>query len=94
MSNDTIRRVSEDEGKAAQQWIGKSDRLVEVFTQAAGQPEFYTDGVTANTAQRWRDLRLDVMDKRKSGLPATPDDWADRALPAHVRPLISSGRRI
>src|SRR5208282_419009 len=79
---DTIRRVSEEEGKAAQQWIARSDRPAEVFQRAAGDQEFYTDGVTVNTTQGWRDLRLNVMDKREAGLPATPDQWADRVIPS------------
>jgi hypothetical protein len=81
VSNDTIRVVSEEEGKAARQWIGQSDRPGEVFKAAEGQQEFYTDGVTVNTTQGWRDLRLNVMDKREAGLPATPEQWADRVLP-------------
>jgi hypothetical protein len=82
VSNDTIRRVSEEEGKAAQQWIATSDRPGEVFKRGAGDQEFYTDGVTVNTTQGWRDLRLNVMDKREAGLPATPDQWADRVIPS------------
>jgi len=81
VSNDTIRRVSEAEGKATQEWIAKSDRPGEVFKQAKGEQEFYTDGVTVNTTQGWRDLRLNVIDKRESVLPATPEKWADRVLP-------------
>ena len=81
VSNDTIRQVSEAEGEAARQWIAKSERPGEVFKQAEGEQEFYTDGVTVNTTQGWRDLRLNVMDKRQAGLPATPDDWKDRVLP-------------
>lgn len=81
VSNDTIRVVSEQEGEAARQWIGKSERPGEVFKQAEGEQEFYTDGVTVNTTEGWRDLRLNVMDKREAGLPATPDQWADRVLP-------------
>jgi hypothetical protein len=81
VSNDTIRCVSEEEGKAAQEWIAGSERPGEVFKEAEGQQEFYTDGVTVNTTQGWRDLRLNVMDKREAGLPATPDPWADRVLP-------------
>lgn len=81
VSNDTIRRVSEQEGKAAQQWIAQSDRPREVFQQADGDQEFYTDGVTVNTTEGWRDLRLNVMDKRQAGAAATPDQWADRVLP-------------
>jgi hypothetical protein len=81
VSNDTIRRVSEAQGKAAQEWIAKSDRPGEVFKQGKGEQEFYTDGVTVNTTQGWRDLRLNVMDKREAGLATTPEKWADRLLP-------------
>jgi hypothetical protein len=81
VSNDTIRRVSEQEGQAAQRWIAKSDRPAERFKQASGDPEFYTDGVTVNTTEGWRDLRLNVLDKREAGLAATPQQWKDRVLP-------------
>lgn len=81
VSNDTIRVVSEEQGKAAQQWIAQSPRAGEVFKQAEGQQEFYTDGVTVNTTQGWRDLRLNVMCKRESGPAATVDQWAERVLP-------------
>jgi len=81
VSNDTIRRVSEEEGKAAQEWIAKSDRPGEAFRKASGDQEFYTDGVTVNTTQGWRDLRLSVLGKREAGLAATPEQWADRVLP-------------
>ncbi|HVV71546.1 MAG TPA: hypothetical protein VHI52_08615 [Verrucomicrobiae bacterium] len=83
VSNDTIRTVSEEEGQAAQQWIKESSRPAEVFKQAKGEAEFYTDGVTVNTTKGWRDLRLNVMDKREAGLGVTPRQWADsgRVLP-------------
>jgi hypothetical protein len=73
--------VSEQEGEEARQWIARSDRPAELFKQARGDQEFYTDGVTVNTTEGWRDLRLNVMDKRQAGLPARPDQWADRVLP-------------
>jgi len=60
VSNDTIRRVSEEEGKAAQRWMAKSARPAEVFDEAPGDQEFYTDGVTVNTTEGWRDLRLTI----------------------------------
>lgn len=81
VSNDTIRNVSEEEGEAARQWIGTSPQPGEVFKQAKGDQEFYTDGVTVNTTQGWRDLRLNVMNKREAGLAASPQQWADRVLP-------------
>lgn len=83
VSNDTIRNVSEEEGEAARQWIARSPRPAEVFKAAEGDQEFYTDGVSVNTTGGWRDLRLNVMDKREAGLPAMPRQWADagRVLP-------------
>ena len=81
VSNDTIRRVSEEEGNAAQQFLATSDAPARTFAKARGDVEFYTDGVTVNTTEGWRDLRLNVFDKREAGDPATPDQWADRVLP-------------
>jgi hypothetical protein len=83
VSNDTIRKVSEEEGRAARQWIAKSSRPAEVFALGKGDAEFYTDGVTVNTTEGWRDLRLNIMDKREAGLAVTPQKWADsgRVLP-------------
>jgi hypothetical protein len=83
VSNDTIRKVSEEEGDAARQWISKSSKPAETFKTARGDAEFYTDGVTVNTTKGWRDLRLNVMDKREAGLGVTPQKWAEsgRVLP-------------
>jgi hypothetical protein len=83
VSNDTIRLVSEQEGKAASEWIANSSRPAAVFQAAPGDAEFYTDGVTVNTTGGWRDLRLNVMDKREAGLALTPQQWtqAGRVLP-------------
>jgi hypothetical protein len=82
VSNDTVRRVSEQEGQAARQFLAASDAPAEAFARGRGDVEFYTDGVTVNTTEGWRDLRLSVFDKRKAGAPATPANWADRVLPA------------
>ena len=83
VSNDTIRTVSEEEGRAAGEWIAKSPVPAQAFQAAKGEPEFYTDGVTVNTTEGWRDLRLNVMDKREAGLAVTPQQWAQagRVLP-------------
>ena len=40
VSNDTIRRVSEQEGRAVQKWMQKSSKPGEVFRQAKGDNEF------------------------------------------------------
>jgi hypothetical protein len=81
VSNDTIRRVSEEEGKAAAEFLAASEVPAQAFAEGKGEVEFYTDGVTVNTTQGWRDLRLNVFDKREAGEPATPQNWADRVLP-------------
>jgi hypothetical protein len=83
VSNDTIRKVSEEEGQAAGEWIKKSSMPGEAFKKGSGETEFYTDGVMVNTTKGWRDLRLNVMDKREAGLGVTPPQWAEsgRVLP-------------
>jgi hypothetical protein len=81
VSNDTIRRVSEQEGKAAAEFLGASDAPAKMFAKGKGDTEFYSDGVSVNTTQGWRDLRMNVLGKREAGEPATPDNWADRVLP-------------
>ena len=67
VSNDTIRRVSEAEGEAAQQFLTTSTAPGQAFAKAKGDVEFYTDGVTVNTTQGWRDLRVNVFNKRIGG---------------------------
>jgi hypothetical protein len=81
VSNDTIRRVSEAEGKAAQQFLATADAPAKAFAAGTGEVEFYTDGVSVNTTQGWRDLRVNVFDKREAGEPATPQNWDKRVLP-------------
>jgi hypothetical protein len=81
VSNDTVRRVSEEEGAAAKQFLATSDLPAKAFARADGDVEFYTDGVTVNTTEGWRDLRVSVFDKRRAGAAAPPQNWAKRVLP-------------
>lgn len=81
VSNDTIRRVSEEEGEAAQRFLATSDAPAKAFARGTGDMEFYTDGVTVNTTEGWRDLRVSVFDKRQAGAAATPQNWTKRVLP-------------
>jgi hypothetical protein len=81
VSNDTIRRVSEAEGQAAQQFLASSAAPAQAFAHAQGEVEFYTDGVTVNTTGGWRDLRLNVFDKREAGAATSPQQWVHRVLP-------------
>lgn len=81
VSNDTIRRVSEDEGRAARAFLDAGDAPAEAFAKGTGEAEFYSDGVTVNTTGGWRDLRVNVFAKREAGAAAGPGDWAGRVLP-------------
>ncbi len=81
ISNDVIRAVCDEEGEEARKWLTTSDRPAAAMADAAGELEFYTDGVKVNTVDGWRDLRLSVFAKRPAGPAATPDQWKDRVLP-------------
>lgn len=91
VSDDTIERVCQDEGERARQWLrgggdGGGHELVKAFTQAPGEPEFYSDGLKINTTKGWREMRLNLLQKRARARPATPAQWKDRVLPdASVR---------
>jgi hypothetical protein len=80
-SNDTVRRVCDEEGQLAQQWLDQSDQPVQRLNEASGHHEFYTDGVKVNTTGGWRELRLSVLARRPAGAAAEPEDWEDRPLP-------------
>jgi hypothetical protein len=86
LSDDTIERVCQDEGERARKWLrggggGGGNELVEAFTKAAGEPEFYSDGLTVNTTGGWREMRLNLLQKRRRAAPVTPARWKDRVLP-------------
>jgi hypothetical protein len=91
VSDDTIERVCQDEGERARKWLRGGDEaggneLVKTFEQAPGEPEFYSDGLKINTTQGWREMRLNLLQKRERALPVAPEQWKDRVLPeASVR---------
>lgn len=80
VSDDTIERVCQEEGKAAKEWMNQSQMPVESFARAKGRPEFYTDGLKVNTVDGWREMRLSVFAKREACLPAEPRQWRQRVL--------------
>lgn len=82
VSNDTIRAVCDEEGERAGKWVRSDDAPAKALAGAAGEWEFSTDGVKVNTTGGWCEMRLSVLDKRESGEPAGPQEWADRVLPA------------
>lgn len=92
VSDDTIERVCQDEGEQARQWLrgrhqpGGADELAQTFAAAAGEAEFYSDGLKVNTTGGWREMRLNLLQKRERAAAVTPDKWKDRVLPeASVR---------
>jgi hypothetical protein len=92
VSDDTIERVCQDEGERARKWLrgpqkpAGQDELARRFAAAAGEPEFYSDGLKINTTGGWREMRLNLLQKRERALPVTPEKWKDRVLPeASVR---------
>ena len=54
---------------------------IDAFEKAPGDPEIYSDGLKVNTTQGWREMRLNLLQKRKRADPAAPEQWRDRVLP-------------
>ena len=86
VSDDTIERVCQQEGEEARRWLRGNDTIVDSFAQAPGEAEFYSDGLKVNTTGGWREMRLNLLQKRQRGTPVPPQRWNDRVLPeASVR---------
>jgi hypothetical protein len=86
VSDDTIEQVCQTEGEEARQWLRENNRTVEAFKKAPGEAEFYSDGLKINTTDGWREMRLNLLQKREPAPSATPEQWNDRVLPeASVR---------
>jgi hypothetical protein len=82
VSNDTVRAVCDEEGKKVGQWISRDQASVREIKTAAGEWEFSSDGTCVNTTEGWREMRLSVLSKRETAMPAGPESWDDRVLPA------------
>jgi hypothetical protein len=86
-SDDTIERICQEEGERARKWLRGADEqsggneLVKAFGRAPGEPEFYSDGLKINTTGGWREMRLNLLQKRERATPVTPQRWRDRVLP-------------
>jgi hypothetical protein len=87
VSDDTIERVCQHEGEQARTWLrGTNEQTTQGFANAPGEPEFYSDGLKVNTTQGWREMRLNLLQKRERAASAQPEQWNDRVLPeASVR---------
>ena len=80
VSDDTIERVSQEEGERAQRWLRTDDAPAKMIKKAAGQVEFSTDGTCVNTTDGWREMRLSTVLKREPTTPADASEWDDRVL--------------
>ena len=86
VSDDTIERVCQNEGEEARKWLRENEKTVQAFGKAPGEPEFYSDGLKINTTGGWREMRLNLLQKRERAAPVQPERWNDRVLPeASVR---------
>lgn len=43
--------------------------------------EFYSDGLKVNTTDGWKEMRLNLLQKREKAAPVPPEKWNDRVLP-------------
>jgi hypothetical protein len=86
VSDDTIERVCQREGEEARRWLRVTESTAKAFEKAPGAPEMYSDGLKVNTTEGWREMRLNLLQKREPAAPASPEQWRDRVLPeASVR---------
>jgi hypothetical protein len=81
VSDDTIERVCQHEGQEARKWLRANPKTVQAFAKAPGEPEFYSDGLKVNTSGGWREMRLNLLQKRGRARPVGPEQWNDRVLP-------------
>jgi hypothetical protein len=81
VSDDTIERVCQHEGQEARKWLRMNEKTAQAFQQAPGEPEFYSDGLKVNTMEGWREMRLNLLQKRERAAPVAPEQWNDRVLP-------------
>jgi hypothetical protein len=82
VSDDTIERVCQEEGRRAQRWLKTDETPATMIGKAVGEVEFSTDGTCVNTVEGWREMRLSTVLKRRPATPCDPADWERRLLNA------------
>ena len=83
VSVETLRTLSERHGRALQSFQRADEETAETFRQAEGEVEFTVDAGKVNTREEgWKDLKIGVIQKRKSGAAASPAGWDKQRLPA------------
>jgi len=81
VSDDTIERICQHEGERARRWLRGDEQTSKAFAQAKGEAELYSDGLKINTTDGWREMRLNLLQKRENAASASPEQWKDRVLP-------------
>jgi len=80
---ETIRTLVETHGRVMTRFQPTDAATAAAFQQAAGAVEFAVDAGKVNTREEgWKDLKIAVISKRESGVPATPAGWEEQRLPA------------
>lgn len=80
VSDDTIRRVCDEQGTQVSRWLLEDQAPAKAILSAKGNHEFYTDGVTINTVDGWREMRASVWARRPACRAAKPHEWQTRVL--------------
>lgn len=80
VSNDVVRRVCNEQGEQARQWLEECPGVAQRMADAQGEVEFYTDGVQVNTVGGWREMRVSVFSKRPAAAAVGPELWNQRVL--------------
>ena len=79
VSDERIRRACHAEADRIEAW--RADQPAP--SGVAGPPtEFQVDATKVNTSDGWRDMKIGVFAWRSCGLPAFPDRWDQRKVPA------------
>lgn len=81
ISDTAIREHAQQRGADMLEWQRTELAAVAEFRDAPGAAEFTSDGTSVNTTDGWREMKIGIFSKRKSGESAAPDEWADRTLP-------------
>lgn len=81
VDDEVIRQTTHAEARrAAHERPTRTDAIA--FANASGDVEALMDAGKVNTREGWRDVKIGLFLKRNEGLPATPDEWDRRELPA------------
>jgi hypothetical protein len=83
LAPETVRKVAQGHGQKMQRFQAQDTASEQAFQKAAGEVEFTTDAGKVNTREEgWKDLKIGVISKRPSGVPASVEQWKSRCLPA------------